>query len=67
MAAVASATKSVLFGDFSEYYIRRLPLRVDTSTEFLWGTDGVAVRIILETDGDIAHPLAIRSMISANT
>jgi hypothetical protein len=27
----------------------------------------VAVRIILETDGDIAHPLAIRSMISANT
>jgi HK97 family phage major capsid protein len=67
MAAVASATKSVIFGDWSEYYIRRLPLRVDTSTEFGWGTDSVSVRTLLETDGDIAHPTAIRPLLSANT
>lgn len=67
MAAVASATKSVIFGDWSQYAIRRVPLRVDVSTEFLWGSDGVAVRTILETDGDILHPTAIRPMVSANT
>jgi HK97 family phage major capsid protein len=67
MAAVASATKSVIYGDFSEYYIRRLPLRVDVSTEFLWGSDSVGIRIIYETDGDITHPTAIRPLVSANT
>lgn len=67
MAAVASATKSVIFGDWSQYYIRRVPLRVDVSTEYLWSSDGVAIRIILETDGDIAHPTAIRPMVCANT
>jgi HK97 family phage major capsid protein len=67
MAAVASVSKSVIFGDWSEYHIRRLPLRVDVSNEFLWGSDSVALRVILETDGDIAHPLAIRPMVSANT
>ena len=67
LAAVASATKSVIFGDWSQYVIRRVPLRVDTSTEFLWGSDGVAIRIILETDGDIFFPLAIRPLVAANT
>ena len=67
MAAVASATKSVIFGDWSQYFIRRVPLRVDVSTEFLWGADGVAIRTILETDGDIAHALAIRPLLCANT
>jgi HK97 family phage major capsid protein len=67
MAAVASVSKSVIFGDWSEYHIRRLPLRVDVSNEFLWGSDSVALRVILETDGDIAHALAIRPLVSANT
>jgi HK97 family phage major capsid protein len=67
MAAVASVSKSVIFGDWSQYHIRRVPLRVDVSTEFLWGSDGVAIRTILETDGDITHPTAIRPLVSANT
>ena len=67
MAAVASATKSVIFGDWTQFAIRRVPLRVDTSTEYLWSSDGVAIRLILETDGDILHPTAIRPLICANT
>jgi HK97 family phage major capsid protein len=67
MAAVASVSKSVIFGDWSQYFIRRVPLRVDVSSEYLWGSDGVAIRTILETDGDIAHALAIRPLVSANT
>jgi HK97 family phage major capsid protein len=67
LAAVASATKSVIFGDWSQYVIRRVPLRVDVSTEAYFTVDGVGVRIILETDGDILHPTAIRPLVSANT
>jgi len=67
MAAVASASKSVAFGDFKQYAIRQLPLRVDTSNEFLWGNDGVALRIIYEADGDLIHPTAIRPLLSDDT
>ena len=67
MAAVASASKSVAFGDFRQYVVRQLPLRVDTSQEFLWGSDGVALRIIYEADGDILHSTAIRFMVSDDT
>jgi len=67
MAAVASASKSVAFGDFKQYAIRQLPLRVDTSNEFLWGNDGVALRIIYEGDGDLIHPTAIRPLLSDDT
>ena len=67
MAAVSSASKSVAFGDFKQYAIRQLPLRVDTSNEFLWGSDGVALRIIYEADGDLIHPTAIRPLVSDDT
>jgi HK97 family phage major capsid protein len=38
MAAVASASKSVLFGDMSRYFVRRTPVRVDVSTEYKYST-----------------------------
>jgi HK97 family phage major capsid protein len=67
MAAVASASLSVVYGDFSQYYIRQLPLRVDISNEYAWSSDGIALRIIYEGDGDLMHATAIRYLISANT
>ena len=67
LAAVASATKSVIFGDWSQYLIRRVPLRVDVSTEAYFSTDSVGIRLILETDGDILHALSIRPLVCANT
>lgn len=67
MAAVASATKSVAYGDFSQYVVRQLPLRVDVSSEYGWGSDQMAIRVILETDGDLLHPTAVRPMVSDDT
>lgn len=67
MAAVASASLSVAYGDFKQYVIRQLPLRVDVSAEYAWGSDGMAIRIIYEADGDLMHPTAIRTLVSGNT
>jgi len=67
MDAVASASNSVAYGDFSQYYIRQLPLRVDISNEFAWGSDAIALRIIYEGDGDLMHATAIRYIVSDDT
>jgi HK97 family phage major capsid protein len=67
MAAVASASKSVAYGDFSQYVIRQLPLRVDVSSEYGWGSDQMAIRIIYEGDGDLMHATAIRTLVSDDT
>lgn len=67
LAAVASASESVAYGDFSQYYIRQLPLRVDISNEYAWSSDGIALRIIYEGDGDLMHATAIRYLVSDDT
>ena len=67
MAAPASISKSPAFGDFSAYYVRRLPLRVDTSVDFKFQDDQVAIRTILEVDGDLVDTAAVHYMISADT
>ena len=66
MAAVASASKSVAYGDWSQYVIRQLPLRVDVSNEYAWSSDGMAIRIIYEADGDLLHATAIRTLLSGS-
>lgn len=67
MAAVASATKSVAFGDFSRYFIRRLPARVEVSTEYKFSTDQLAIKVVERTDGDLVDGAAIAYLVSANT
>lgn len=68
MAAVASATKSVACGDFSEYYIRDVvPLRVDISDQYKFSTDQLALRIITRRDGDLPDVTAVRYLVSADT
>ena len=67
MAAVASATKSVAIGDFSRYYIRRLPLRVERSTEYKFNTDQLALKTVERLDGNLVDAAAIRYLVSANT
>jgi HK97 family phage major capsid protein len=67
MAAVASVSKSVIFGDLSRFWVRRLPQRVDLSTEFKYGTDQVALRVIERVDSDLRDDAAINYLISANT
>jgi HK97 family phage major capsid protein len=67
MAAVASATKSFLFGDLKRYFVRRLPLRVDISTDYKFNTDQVALRTIERIDGDLIDTAAVAYLVSANT
>lgn len=67
MAAPASVSKSVLFGDLSAYYVRRMPTRVDVSKEYKFSTDQLAVRTIERVDGDLPDTTAIVHLISANT
>lgn len=67
MAAVASASKSVAFGDFSRYFVRRVtPARIDLSREYKFSTDQVALRTIERIDGDLVDTAAVAFLVSAN-
>ena len=67
MTAVASATKSVIFGDLSAYFVRRTPIRVEFSRDYKFNTDQLALRTIYRVDGNLPDAIAIKSMVSANT
>lgn len=67
MAAVASATKSVLCGSFSKYFVRRLPTRVELSSDYAFNTDMLAIKVVERMDGDLVDTDAIHAMVSANT
>jgi len=67
LAAPASATKSVLFGDMSAYVIKQLPLRVAISTEYLFNTDSVAIKTVYRAGGALPDSAAIAYLVSSNT
>ena len=67
MDAVASASKSVLFGDFKRYVVRRLPLRVDASIEYAFATDQISLRTIERVDGVLTDAAAVKYLVSAAT
>lgn len=53
MPAVALAAKSILFGDFSTYYVRQVEaLRFERSDDYAFNTDLITYRAILRGDGD---------------
>lgn len=52
MPAIGANAKSVLFGDFSKYYVRRINgIRFERSDEFKFDTDQVAFRCVARLDG----------------
>ena len=54
VADTGVSAKSVLFADFSAYYIRDVRvLRVERSDDFAFGQDLVTFRALLRTDGDL--------------
>lgn len=54
MASAAINAKTVLFGDFSAYYIRDVgSLRFERSADFAFNTDLVTFRSIMRTDGQL--------------
>ncbi|MFB7866993.1 phage major capsid protein [Streptomyces sp. NPDC056069] len=51
--AVALAAKSILFGDFSTYFVRQVEsLRFERSDDFAFNTDLITYRAIIRGDGD---------------
>ena len=54
VADTGVSVKSVLFGDFSTYYIRDVrELRVQRSDDYAFNKDLVTFRALLRTDGDL--------------
>lgn len=54
VAVTALNAKSVLFGDFSRYYVRMAgPIRVERSVEFAFQNDLVTWRFLMRTDGKL--------------
>ena len=67
MAAVASASKSVAFGDFSRYHVQRVsPARVQLSTDYKFSTDQLALKVVERVDGDLVDVAAVAFLVSAN-
>lgn len=68
MAAVASASKSVIFGDLKRYHVRRVGgINVAVSTDYKFSTDQIALRTIMRVDGDLIDTAACAYLVSANT
>jgi HK97 family phage major capsid protein len=68
MAAAASASKSVLFGDTSLYWVRRAgSLRVEVSRDYKFNTDQIALKAVERIDGDLLDGNAVAYLVSANT
>jgi HK97 family phage major capsid protein len=67
LAAPASATKSVIYGDPSAVVIKQMALRVATSTEFKFDIDQVALKTVYRAGGKVADVTALAFLVSANT
>ncbi|MFF4347536.1 phage major capsid protein [Streptomyces sp. NPDC001530] len=68
VAAVGSATKSVLFGDFSQYFVRQVEtLRFERSDDYAFNTDLATFRVILRGDGDLVDTTGAIKYLTGNT
>jgi HK97 family phage major capsid protein len=62
--AVAENAKSILFGDFSTYFVRLAGgVRFERSDDFAFDTDVVTFRAIVRGDGDLADTSAIKGFV----
>lgn len=60
VAAIASAAKSVAFGDFDGFIIREAgPVRIERSDQFRFSTDQVSFRGVMRVDSDLIDANAI--------
>lgn len=57
MPAIGAAAKSIVFGDFSQYFIRMVGgVRFERSDDFAFSTDLVSFRAIIRADGNLMNP-----------
>lgn len=63
MPAVAASANSVVFGDFSQFFVRLVGgLRFERSDDFAFGSDLVSFRAILRGDGTVVDPNALKKL-----
>lgn len=68
MAAVASASLSVAYGDWQQYIVREVvPIRTERSTEWKFGTDLITLKTVFTMDGHLSVSTAIKTLKSYNT
>ena len=66
IATPAVNAKSILFGDFSRYWVRLVGnVRVERSDHALFGSDQVAFRAILRADGQLMDTGAVKAFKGA--
>lgn len=57
MPAIGGGNKSIVFGDFSQYFIRMVGgVRFERSDDFAFSTDLVSFRAIIRADGNLMNP-----------
>ena len=67
MAAVASATKSVAFGDMGRFFVKRVtPVRMQLSDEYKFSTDQRALKVVERVDSDLLDTIAVAYLVSAD-
>lgn len=68
VAAIGSAAKSVIFGDFSQYYVRVVGgVRLERSDEFKFDTDQVSFRVVLRADSALVDLTGAIKFMTGNT
>lgn len=69
VAAVATSAKSIVFGDFSTYFVRRVnAIRFERSDDFAFANDLVTYRILVRADGrQVDTSGALKHFIGAAT
>lgn len=69
MPAIATGTKSVVFGDISQYFIRMVGgVRFERSDDYAFGNDLVSFRCIIRGDGALVDTSgAVKHFLGANT
>ena len=69
VAAVGLSNRSVLFGDFSQYFVRMVSgMRFERSDDFAFANDLVTYRALLRADGDLIDTTgAVRAFVGGAT
>lgn len=67
IAAVALSAKSVLFGDYSQYFVRMVDgIRFERSDDFAFSSDLATFRCILRADGDLVDTTGALKYFAGN-
>jgi HK97 family phage major capsid protein len=64
LATPASATKSVIFGDASAYFIKQLPLRTAVSTDIKFAEDQIGFKTVYRAGGALPDAAALAYLVS---